>query len=93
MNNGLVTVLFEKKEKSFLDRTVFKKYANRPIKIDLDKIGSFVWQLCDGKNTVQDIIAKTKVEFGDKVEPAEERVNLFINQLRRNKLITLYQKT
>ncbi len=89
----MVTVLFEREKKGFLDRTIFKKYADRLIKIDLDEIGSFVWQLCDGKNTVQDIIDKTKVEFGDKVDPAEERVNLFINQLRKNKLITLYQKT
>lgn len=89
----MVTVLFEREKKGFLDRTIFKKYADKPVKIDLDEMGSFVWQLCDGKNTVQDIIDKTKVEFGDKVEPAEERVNLFINQLRKNKLITLYRKT
>ncbi len=92
VNDGLVTILFVNPRPSFIDRIFFKKLSKRPRKIDLDKIGSFVWELCDGANNVQQIIEKLSDHFGEEVDPADKRVNLFITQLKRNKFINLYMK-
>lgn len=91
-NDGLVIVLFKKTKLSFIDKIFFKKLIDKPHKIDLDEIGSFIYENCDGKFNTENLISKVREQFGEKVEPAEERVVKFINQLNQNKLITLYEK-
>ena len=90
--DGLVIVLFKKTKPTFIEKIFFKKLIDKPYKIDLDEIGSFIWEFCDGKNTVEEIMKKTKEHFGERVEPVEERVEKFVHQLNKNKLIRLYEK-
>lgn len=92
LNNSLVTVLFKKEKVGFIERTFFKKQIEKPHKIDLDEIGSFVWLLIDGKKNVSEITLLAKSHFKEKIEPAEERVELFINQMHRNKFVSLFEK-
>ena len=92
LNNDLVTVLFKKGKAGFIERTFFKKQTEKPHKIDLDEIGSFVWLQIDGKKSVGEITTLAKTHFKEKIEPAEERVELFINQMHRNKLVSLFEK-
>jgi len=89
---GLITVMFYKEKLNWFDRTIFKKWASKPMKIDLDNIGTFVWKRCDGKTPVREIARQLKEELGDEFEKPEERVSLFVKQLFQGKLITLYQK-
>lgn len=90
--NGLVIVLFKNTKPSFIEKIFFKKLINKPYKIDLDEIGSYIYEICDGKLNTTGIINTTKDHFGEKIEPAEERVIKFVEQLNKNKLITLYEK-
>lgn len=90
-NNELVTVLFFKKP-TIIEKLFFKKMANKPYKIDLDEIGSFIWGQINAVLNVSQIIDITKEYFGDKVESAEERVIEFFKQMHRTKLIMLYEK-
>ncbi|MBN1638091.1 MAG: PqqD family protein [Ignavibacteriales bacterium] len=92
VNNELITLLHKKKKPTFIEKTFFKKYINKIYKIDLDEIGSFVWQQINGKNSIGDIINATENKFGEKVKPTEERVTLFIKQLHKNKFIQLFQR-
>jgi hypothetical protein len=46
----------------------------------MDKIGSLVWQNCDGRNTVQDILKKLRKEF-PKEENIDQRLFLFLQQM------------
>lgn len=57
-------------------------------KIKLDEIGSFIWNLCDGKNTVKEIGNLLRERFGERVEPLYERIGLFFQNLEKNKFIT-----
>ncbi|MBN2572243.1 MAG: PqqD family protein [Ignavibacteriales bacterium] len=91
-NNKLITLLHKKKKPTIIEKIFFKKYINKVYKIDLDEIGSFVWQQIDGKNSVGDIILKTEKQFGEKVQNADERVTLFMQQLHKNKFIQLFQR-
>lgn len=90
--DGLVIVLFKNTKPSFIEKLFFKKLIGKPYKIDLDEIGSYIYQICDGKFNTEEIIIKVKEHFGEKVEPAEPRVLKFVEQLNKNKLITLYEK-
>ncbi len=89
--NELITVLV-KKPLNLIEKVFFRKMLNKPFRIDLDKVGSFVWKNCTGDKTVGEIVQLCKEEFGDEVEPAEERVKLFIEQLNKNRMIQLFMK-
>lgn len=43
-------------------------------KVHLDRQGSFIWPLIDGKRTVADIAALVKEEFGEAAEPLYPRI-------------------
>lgn len=92
VNEGIVTALFKKESKSFLDKILFRKINKVPSKIDFDEIGSFVWQQIDGIKTVEELTETSKKYFGAKIEPASERIEMFIRELAGTKLITLYKK-
>jgi len=92
VKDGIVTLYFKDPKPSIILRLFFKKLAEKELKFDLDDIGAFIWNLCDGNHKVKDIVEKTRIEFGEKVEPAENRVDLFIRQLRKGKFINLYTK-
>ena len=72
---------------------LFVKYAlprlkSPNYKIKLDDVGSFIWDLCDGRNNVKEIGHQLKEKFGDKVEPLYERLGDFFQNLEKNKFIT-----
>lgn len=90
-NDNLVTVLFIKKP-TIIEKIFFRKLINKPHKIDLDEIGSFIWGKINTKNNIQEIIRLAKEHFGETIEPAENRVTQFIKQMHSTKLIMLYQK-
>jgi hypothetical protein len=56
-------------------------------RIRLDDIGSEVWRLLDGTRTVQHIATILRSRFGDRVEPAEERVGHLVRVLHREDLV------
>ena len=60
-----------------------------PVRIHLDDIGTFVWSRCDGRHSVDDIAAAMRHEFGERAEPVEERLLMFLKKLLREKLIAL----
>lgn len=92
IKEGLVTALYKKESKSFIDRILFSKINRVPSKIDFDEIGSFVWLQINGYKSVTEIVETSQKHFGEKIEPANERVEAFITQLARTKLINLYKK-
>jgi hypothetical protein len=68
-------------------KTNFGKSFCRVIKRDqhitanMDKIGSLVWQNCDGLNTVEDILKIVKKKF-PKEENIDQRLFLFLQQMQ-----------
>ena len=78
---GTVTIYIENKG-------VFHRLAQMLLKkakvsqIHLEKMGSFIWPLIDGKRTVYDIGQKVSEQFGDKAEPLYPRLTLYIRTLK-----------
>ncbi len=91
-NEDKVTVLYFERNPSFIEKIFFKKQLKKPRKIELDEIGSFVWLLCDGTKNVAEITEEARKRFGEKIEPAKERTELFVEQLYRSKLVELFRK-
>ena len=56
--------------------------------VEFDELGSTVWLLIDGKNTVQDIGLKVKEKFGQKCEPVFDRLTPYLRYLDRRAWIT-----
>jgi hypothetical protein len=66
-------------------------WLNRSPTVDfrLDEIGSFVWLRMDGARTIGRISQEARAQFGERVEPAHERVALFCRNLARDGFILL----
>lgn len=59
------------------------------IRVKLDEIGTFAWRRMDGSMRFHKIVEEMKKEFGDKVEPADERLKKFMTILYKDKFIKL----
>jgi hypothetical protein len=61
----------------------------RPYRVDLDDVGTFVWKRCDGSISVEELARAMRGEFGERVEPVEDRLVTFLKSLQRGRFITL----
>ncbi|WP_034601914.1 PqqD family protein [Clostridiisalibacter paucivorans] len=75
---------------SLLDKIV-RKFFKTPEKtiIDLDELGSFVWENIDGEKNVHEITINIENEFGEKAEPVRDRLITYIKILKNNNFIDL----
>lgn len=83
----LVVIKKPKFKNAYLKKYILPKLKNPNYTVKLDKIGSFVWQLIDGKLSFGDIAVKMSEEFGELIEPVNNRLGQFINSLRRYEFI------
>ena len=56
-------------------------------RVRLDEVGSLAWTLLDGRRTVGEVADALRERFGDRVEPAEERLGLLLRSLQRGGMI------
>jgi len=91
INDEIVTVFYIKKP-TFIEKIFFRSLINKPHKIDLDEIGSFIWGKINASNNIEEIISLAKEYFEEKIEPAENRVVQFMKQMHSTKLIMLFEK-
>ncbi len=85
--NGIVTLEIE--NKGFFNK-IAQKFFKRPKTsyIHLDKTGSFVWPLIDGKKSISDLAADVDAEFGEESHPLYERLAQFFRVLDSYKFIS-----
>jgi hypothetical protein len=56
-------------------------------RVRLDDRGSCAWQLLDGRHSVAEVATALRREFGDSVEPAEDRAGELIRMLHSEGLV------
>ena len=87
--NNLVVITYPKNfgpiEKWVQKRIGGPEIVRRP----LEKYTTLIWNLCDGKNTVKDIIDEFDMKFGEEEAPAVARVQKFLEKLLELNLIVL----
>ena len=57
--------------------------------IALNKTGTFVWKLCDGKKTVAEVVNRLVKEYDVEEKRAREDVAKLINLLKKEKALEL----
>ncbi len=89
--NGQWVLLVPHQENWFTRR--FLPAPKRPAaRVSLDKFGSFVWDLCDGHHSVQEICDRLEERFGEEVQPAVERTVVFVQMLFKNEFVKIFEK-
>lgn len=89
---GIAVLLVPRFRGKFSEKWLQPRLKRPYMKIELDEIGTFVWGRCDGKNTVHDILTMLKGHFGEKIEPAEDRLKLFLSMMFNSKFIRYWQR-
>ena len=85
--NGIVTLEIENKgAMNRIAQKLFKK--PRVSYIHLDKTGSFVWPLIDGKKKITELGKEVDAHFGEEAHPLYERLATFFNILDSYKFIS-----
>lgn len=91
--NNLVTILMPKFTSKFTQKYFLPRSKSPYIRIKLDELGSASWLAIDGKKKVRVIIDELKEKFGEKIQPAEERLTTFFTMLYQQKLISFAEIT
>ena len=70
--------------------TIAQKFFKKPkiSYVHLDKTGSFVWPLIDGKKSISELAADVDAEFGEEAHPLYERLAQFFRVLDSYKFIS-----
>ncbi len=84
---GFYVLLKPKFSHPLLVKHLLPRLKSPHYKITLDEVGSFIWKLCDGENTIKDIGEKLKDNFGARVDPLYERLSFFFQNLEKNRFI------
>jgi len=82
VRKGKVYLIFhhDKTPEKFVRWLVKKPYTSD---IELDELGSATWQFINGENTVYEIGKKLVAEFGDKCEPVNDRLIMYLRHLNK----------
>lgn len=86
---GLAVLLVPRFRKGPLARWVQPRLKRPHIRVKLDEIGSFAWRRMDGLKKFSEIASEMRAHFGEKAEPAEDRLQKFLILLYKDKFIKL----
>ncbi len=88
-NFSLFIPLQRQEEKKKRGREILSKLAPPPKEkeIQLDKVGSIVWELCDGEKNVQEIVEHLHEKYKLLPTEAEVSLNAYFNELSKRGLV------
>ena len=58
-------------------------------RIRLDEIGTLVWRACDGHTSLADIVRRMREQFGERVEPADQRLSQFMRRMLKGRMLAV----
>lgn len=85
--DGRGVVLRPKFGEGRFGRWLAAKLGDPCYRIRLDEVGTFVWKTCDGETPLAEMARRLRAEFGERVEPAEERLARFVQSMLRSRMI------
>ncbi|MEW6355374.1 MAG: PqqD family protein [Planctomycetota bacterium] len=89
---GLVSISIPRKKTWWVDLVAKVFFVPQEKRIGLDEIGSYVWDLCDGKNNVRRIVGEFQKEFKLNRKEAELSMLNYLKILAKRRLIGLMIK-
>ncbi len=89
--DGGAVLLVPRFRKGPLARWLQPKLRRPHIRVRLDEFGSFVWRTLDGGTPFQQVVEAMRTHFGEKIEPADERLQKFLTILVKDKFVELFK--
>ncbi len=86
-HDGKVFVLIPRFSNKFGKKYLLPLMKHPFNKLELDEIGSFIWHQIDGKKNIYEICELAASQFGDKIEPAFDRIGKFFSYLKLSKAV------
>jgi glutathionyl-hydroquinone reductase len=84
--NGLIEIILPRN--SIVERITRKLFFTPDkYRVELDKMGTFVWEQIDGQRTIYEIAMSVQERFKEEAEPLYERLLQYINILKNNNFI------
>ncbi len=87
-DDGCIMLFVPVTQRGFLGRTVGKVVPDDK-QVELEQVGAFVWNLCDGKRSVQGIVEALQREYKLTKVEAEASLLAFLETLMKRKYIAL----
>lgn len=87
-SDGRVTILVPRYKNNRIGRWLAARIKPSTYRVHLDEFGSRVWSLIDGKTPGGQIAHRLREKFGERVEPVETRLTVFLQKLLKNKFIS-----
>jgi len=91
-DTGLITISIPRKEAWWVNLLTKVFFVPEEKRIGLDEIGSYIWDMCDGKNDVRSIIAQFQAKYKLNRKEAELSMLNYFKILAKKKLIGLMVK-
>lgn len=91
-SNGHYVLQMPKSDNAILMK-VINFFSKSPFfKIKLDDRGSFIWEHCDGKTSIEQICRLLEDKFGDSVKPTPDRTVTLFKSLYSRRLVRFFQE-
>lgn len=87
-DDGLIDVLVPRFSDKIFGKLLQPRLKNPYIRANLDELGTATWLEIDGNKQVGEIISNLNNKMGDKIQPANQRITLFLSHLHRNGFIS-----
>ena len=88
---GLAVLLRPKFLKGPFARLLQPHLPKKFFRVQLDDVGTLVWDSIDGARTVGDIAELLFARFGERVEPRHERCSKFVHSLHQGAMIAFVE--
>ncbi len=88
-DDGRCVVLRPRLGESRIGRWLASKVGDPCYRIRLDDVGTFIWRACDGETPLIGVAGRLRTEFGERIEPVEERLARFVDAMRRSRMIDM----
>lgn len=80
LDDGCVAILVPRFDGAILGRWLMPRLRRPNFRVNLDEVGTFVWGLCNGMRTGDEIVEATEQRFPD-MKDLRGRVALFLRRL------------
>ena len=90
-DDGRCVLLRPKFGRGPVGRWLADRVGDPHYRIRLDELGTFVWKACDGETSLDTIAVRLRRHFGPTVEPAEQRLGLFVRKMLKSRVLELTQ--
>jgi hypothetical protein len=87
--NANVVLLIPKFRNRLLVKWFVPMLSKPNIRLKLDDRGSFVWQRCDGKTTIEEIGKQMSATFSEPLDSTYDRIGKFMQKFTRDKFLLL----